>query len=859
MIFLRFIFFVPLMIHVYNLIQKHIPGKLPRISIKTVYLCDANIVILTGLIAYSLIHTSMNPNCPYPNCVPIREHSLQPNILLALYTSSFIGPVALKVHHSWAVFASFTICFVSSLLSAVIVKTPDSTYRMIIVCSIMLFLVLYDYERSLKKLYEDSMNLSATMMAKLEIENEKKLVQLKSEEMRILIGNVAHDLKSPLQSFVCELDTLLEYSTFAIQSSIISSPSKNPTQSRAFGESNMGEAKIRESHTPLSMINENSPSPFRFVPDDRKNDVSVHLNIIESVLLLKSICSFMAMLINRAVDFTKVSSGFKLQPRYGTVNLHEVMKWVIQCTSKSSNGVPVELEPFPIDMCDHVITDTQWFSENVLCLVSNAQKFSTDGIIGISCRLVPKKDNISQIASTSSTLSRSFFKSSNRYADSLGSVSEEFMIRVEVEDEGIGIPVDKREDLFQPFKQAQKRAGGTGLGLFSLSKRVESLGGSCGITDRRDGKGGCLFWFTVPYRPDEEAASLDGIREDSSTHIFSPSEVSRTESRVNEVISLLNDRSGRITMGSSQSRFSQSRHHRRNKSLSSETRSHDDRKFNDKGNGKDDEEESVMNLMENTDGLPVNASHPSGEGQDREASHRKNPPFLPAYIGINASVRAFTHESIPLGFESADKTNTQSRTASSKVTPLELLESNSKRNHGGDDFNLQSFREEEDFEAIIPPALKILLVEDSPLIQKTISRALTREGYEVDIAWNGAECLKMVDRSEYQVILMDLQMPVMDGLEACRRLRVLESEAESQDCQRVVDELDDMESGRGGNGSWAAGGRKRMRRHLIIGISANGDDLARNEALGSGMDDFIPKPVSMSSLKDSLSRHRHLL
>jgi CheY-like chemotaxis protein len=46
---------------------------------------------------------------------------------------------------------------------------------------------------------------------------------------------------------------------------------------------------------------------------------------------------------------------------------------------------------------------------------------------------------------------------------------------------------------------------------------------------------------------------------------------------------------------------------------------------------------------------------------------------------------------------------------------------------------------------------------------------------------------------------------------------------------------------------------------LIIGISANGDDLSKNEALSSGMDDFLPKPVSMSSLKESLSRHRHLV
>jgi len=69
--------------------------------------------------------------------------------------------------------------------------------------------VVYDHEKLLSKLYKENLNLSATMGAKLQIENEKRLVQMKSEEMRILIGNVAHDLKSPLQSFTSELETLL--------------------------------------------------------------------------------------------------------------------------------------------------------------------------------------------------------------------------------------------------------------------------------------------------------------------------------------------------------------------------------------------------------------------------------------------------------------------------------------------------------------------------------------------------------------------------------------------------------------------------------------------------------------------------
>ena len=77
------------------------------------------------------------------------------------------------------------------------------------------------------------------------------------------------------------------------------------------------------------------------------------------------------------------------------------------------------------------------------------------------------------------------------------------MLRVEVEDSGIGIHESKRSDLFQPFKQAQRRVGGTGLGLYSIMKRVECLGGDCGVMNRRDGGVGSCFWFRVPYRPDD--------------------------------------------------------------------------------------------------------------------------------------------------------------------------------------------------------------------------------------------------------------------------------------------------------------------------------------------------------------------
>ncbi len=85
-----------------------------------------------------------------------------------------------------------------------------------------------------------------------------------------------------------------------------------------------------------------------------------------------------------------------------------------------------------------------------------------------------------------------------------------------VEDTGIGLSDEVRDSLFKPFKQAQRLAGGTGLGLYSLAKRMEALHGRYGVSKREDGKQGSVFWFDIPYRPDcVSSAAVSSPRVDS--------------------------------------------------------------------------------------------------------------------------------------------------------------------------------------------------------------------------------------------------------------------------------------------------------------------------------------------------------
>ena len=123
-------------------------------------------------------------------------------------------------------------------------------------------------------------------------------------------------------------------------------------------------------------------------------------------------------------------------------------------------------------MCASIITDRHFLKDNLLCLVSNAVKYADIGAI-IDVRI------------------------------SIMNTGNQPVVTVVVEDTGIGISDDKKSVLFQPFQQAQRSAGGTGLGLFSLAGRITALGGSYGMRDRDGGKQGSVFWFTFPYRPDE--------------------------------------------------------------------------------------------------------------------------------------------------------------------------------------------------------------------------------------------------------------------------------------------------------------------------------------------------------------------
>ena len=105
-----------------------------------------------------------------------------------------------------------------------------------------------------------------------------------------------------------------------------------------------------------------------------------------------------------------------------------------------------------------------------MCLLSNAVKYSDGGTVNLTIELLDEKGD--EDPDTGMMTDRVEYSRRSSASPCASGPS----VRVSIEDTGIGLTKETRDTLFQPFKQAQRMAGGTGLGLFSLSKRMEALG-----------------------------------------------------------------------------------------------------------------------------------------------------------------------------------------------------------------------------------------------------------------------------------------------------------------------------------------------------------------------------------------------
>jgi hypothetical protein len=124
------------------------------------------------------------------------------------------------------------------------------------------------------------------------------------------------------------------------------------------------------------------------------------------------------------------------------------------------------------------------------------------------------------------------------------------------------------------------------------------------------------------------------------------------------------------------------------------------------------------------------------------------------------------------------------------------------------------------------PKLKILLVEDNAVNQKVTLKQLENLGYKSDVAANGQEALQMMAQISYDLVLMDCQMPVLDGYDTAREIRSLEADS---------------------------------RHTIIIALTANAMKEDRERCMDAGMDDYLSKPISKEELAAKLAHWSEIL
>lgn len=577
----RVVYYIPTFVFAHRLrsYQKNIAKDQSSYYLSIPTLANISLLCTVVALCFSLITRTIVGQCvgneSMQACNPDADYnSLPQDGVLAMLLVVLVSQVLVRCYHVWVLLVAWLSCTIS-VIFCIAFLTASRSHNTLFFCFIMGF-IMYEYERHIMVSYVALRNTEHFVRTQMRAENELQLAEMRSVEMRHLLGNVAHDLKTPMQSFVVELELL----------------------------------------DGLLNRSDSCASPDGLVA------------MREAVKRLTDTNSFMFMIVNRAIDYVRSSANISLCPQLTRIDLVSCIEWTLEMM-RSSTCVSLIMDPLPSNVSRHIVSDKQWLSENILCLVSNAAKFTPAGEVRVKCELLTKGRSPP-------------------------------MLYFEVLDTGIGMPKMNYEETFQPYRQTTRVTGGTGLGLYSLRNRVTALGGECGASNRSDGTAGARVWFTMPYHIDVQLQEEENHK---------PC----------------------VEMAS----------------LSNETR-------------------TCLNTIDITLG---------------DVPHS--------------------------------------------------------------------------------PRMSLLVVDDSMMIRKSINRILVGAGMSVDLAENGQIAVEMLEQKKYDLVLMDLQMPVLDGLEATKRIREKEKHCSENN------------------------GNLGKDRQIIIGVSAYTDGSQSSDAIAAGMDGFMEKPFTV--------------
>jgi signal transduction histidine kinase/DNA-binding response OmpR family regulator len=487
----------------------------------------------------------------------------------------------------------------------------------------------------------------------------------------------------------------------------------------------------------------------------------------ESVEIIRSCGDSLLTLINDILDFSKIEAG-KLTFEILDFDIRETTEGVVEMLAERAQSKNLELIcHLQEDVPSALRGDPGRLRQVLMNLIGNALKFTEKGEVIVTAALHSQTES-------------------------------DVVVRFAVQDSGIGISAQGCQNLFQAFTQADgsttRKYGGTGLGL-AISKRiVEMMGGQIGVQSTPGA--GSTFFFTARFEKQLPAtlarprplAKLSGSR----VLIVDDNEINRL------VVQLQLKSSGIATM---------------------EAR---------------DAAEALRLLAKERDAgrsfdlILLDMQMPGMDGLELAQRIHADPTLSAHRMIMMTSLGSYHRE-----FEAQLRAAGVSLCLTKPVKQFKLFDSiarvlsspgtPAKQEAAAKDLPpVRSARNGAESRADTPASLAhILVAEDNPINQKVILRQLSKLGYRADAVTNGLEVLAALEQIRYDLLLLDCQMPEMDGYTAARELRR----------------------------------REQGSLHIpIIALTAHTMQGDREKCLAAGMDDYLSKPVKTEELEQKLDR-----
>ncbi len=488
----------------------------------------------------------------------------------------------------------------------------------------------------------------------------------------------------------------------------------------------------------------------------------------EYVEATRSSADAMLTIINDILDFSKIESG-KLELESHPFELHTCIEEALDLLAPKSAEKKLDLSYVVDDSIPKIlVSDVTRLRQVLVNLIGNAVKFTHEGEVAIEVKPAARGARSPEPGREHDT---DFIRH-----------PELWLLHFSVRDTGMGIPVEKQHRLFKSFQQVDasttRHYGGTGLGLAICKRLVEMMGGKIWV-ESGAGKG-ATFHFTIEAK--SAVLALPPAWQTLQPQLAGKRLLVVEDNAANRQIMSHRFKQWGITI------------------------------------------EAVTNAR---DALAMLTNSPSFDAAVLDLQ-------LPDKDGLMLAdeIRALPHgRSIALLLLSSLRLRGDdprpSRAGISvfvykPIRPAQLLDALYRS------LSIQLQREKKapalpaldaNFAARFP--LRLLLADDNPINQKVGLSVLQKLGYRADVANNGLEVLQALEQKPYDILLLDVQMPEMDGLEAARSI-----------CQR-----------------WP-----EPRRPRIIAMTGNALLGDREKCLEAGMDDYISKPVRIGELQAALER-----